>query len=175
VDWELSRQVGSPAAAVQFLARANPSCHRFVPGVVWRGDSGRGLDRPGTLPPHRGHARPAAPPAQAPQGRQLGHDPARRPARRRPGQPGRHPHRVPGTDRRHRARPGFCHSDDRKPRPRPRGLDDHRNRQWRTRASVFRQRPARRPGRRHRIKMLKRQMYGRANPDLLRRSVLLAD
>ena len=27
----------------------------------------------------------------------------------------------------------------------------------------------------NRIKMLKRQMYGRANPDLLRRRVLLAD
>jgi hypothetical protein len=30
-------------------------------------------------------------------------------------------------------------------------------------------------GPRHRIKMLKRQMYGRANPDLLRRRILLAD
>ncbi len=27
----------------------------------------------------------------------------------------------------------------------------------------------------NRIKMLKRQMYGRANPDLLRRRILLAD
>jgi hypothetical protein len=71
-------------------------------------------------------------------------------------------------------------------------MDQQRHRQRPTRTAVLRHRPAPRPGRRHpgltlpwnsggveghvnRIKMLKRQMYGRANPGLLRRRILLAN
>jgi Transposase len=124
---------------------------------------------------------------------QLDHDQAQPPRRRRPGQPGRHPRRVPELAAVTAAVRAFAAiMNERRGRKLPE--------QWMT-AAIATGEPALRSfvvglradqsaitsgfslpwssgaveGHVNRIKMFKRQMYGRASPDLLRRRVLLAD